>query len=637
LEHSPSLSPHPGALLGRRTRAFRPSPIEGIALALILVAASYVGYTLYAGATGLNEEPPPPPTYATATRTTLTATVSASGSVESSQQVELSFSSAGRVQEVFVGVGDEVTSGQGLAKLDDTDLAQALRSAESSLASVQANYEAALRGSSAAEIASGEQSVASARSQVINAQQNLDDLLASPTTSEIAAAQQALLNAENTLQSAKDALTNAQNNVERAEDDLDAAEEELDVTHDALDSAHDALDDAYDACPGPGKPSFPSMPSQGNTASPAPTLTLAMCADDSNLYSAYTGAASQYNSARTAYNSAIGTVEAAESGVDAAESTQGSGNLERSIQSAELGLQEANSSLGETLAGPTSQEIDAARSSLESAQAGLRSAEERYNELFEPATAEEILPLQANVEQANANLESARKALEEATLVAPFDGVIGQVNIETGGQVSAGSTTAAFVLLNPNLLSIEANVDQADISDLAVGQPASVTFDALPDNTYEAKVSAIGLSPTVTQGVVTYAVTLTLDTSALLPDTPLPAPGMTASITITISSLEDVLVVPSQAVTRTGGLATVTVRTENGDEERQVTTGVTSGSQIQILSGLEEGDEVLLPDSVTTSGDQTETQDPFPQGFPGGGGAGGGGGFGGGGFPVPGP
>src|SRR5439155_25291739 len=129
-----------------------------------------------------------------------------------------------------------------------------------------------------------------------------------------------------------------------------------------------------------------------------------------------------------------------------------------------------------------------------------------------------------------------------------------QLTGSVGTQVN--SNTVVFILLNPKLIRIDANVDQADISNLKVNQASTVTFDALPGRSYPATVAAIGLTPTIQNGVVTYVVSFAMDTSNLAAGTPVPAPGMTASVSVQTSRTDNALVVPNQAVQKPGARTT---------------------------------------------------------------------------------
>ncbi len=192
------------------------------------------------------------------------------------------------------------------------------------------------------------------------------------------------------------------------------------------------------------------------------------------------------------------TVTAKLTAWNAAQATVNSGNLQRALQNAQIGLQTAQQTVIDTAVGAKQSDLDAAQRSVDAAQSSVDLATAKYNALFDPPKPENLLPLQASVDQAKATLSTAQLNLVAATITAPFAGQISSLTGEVGSQV--GANTAVFILLNPKLIRIDANVDQSDISNLKVGQTATVTFDALTGRTYQGTVSAIGLTPTTHPG-----------------------------------------------------------------------------------------------------------------------------------------
>jgi len=595
LEQSAPLGNRTRLLLQGGTVPFRLSPFEVIVLLAILGVAMFGGYTVYAKATGLNETPPPPPTFIPAFRTDLTSTVSTTGSVVASQQVTLTFGTTGKIKEFLVGLGAQVTAGQPLARIDDTDLQQAVKSAQSNLDSAIARYNAATEGPQPADIASATQALNSAKAQLATAQQNLADLKAKPLPSDLAKAQQGVLTAQSALQSAQDAITKAQSDVTAAQSDLATAQNSLQSDLSQAIQLYNTLQSVAGTCPLPPSPTS----SGAQTALPA-------C---SGGPSGYAAAAQNYNSVAAKVNQDVTTVAAKQNALAAAQTAAANPNLQRAVQNAQLGLQIAQQTLSDTQQGAKQSDLDAAQRAIDTAQASFDAARAKYDALFQPPKPETILPLQAAVDQARAQLESAKRNLAGATIVAPFDGQISSISGEVGSQVSAN--TAVFILLNPKLVRVDANVDQADISSLKVGQPATITFDALTGRTYQGSVSAIGLTPTTTQGVVTYVVSFAIDTSRLAEGTPIPAPGMTASIQVTTSQTPNALVVPTRAIRRSGRTATVTVKTPTGTEDRPVVLGAVSGNLTQVTSGLNEGDMVQVSTSTTAAASTNRTQNPL--------------------------
>jgi len=173
LERAPPIGTRTRLLLQGGSVPFRLSPFEGVILLAVLGVTMFGGYTVYARLSDLNAPVPTPPVYFEAQRTTLTSTVSTTGTVQSSQQVTLTFGTTGKIKEFLVGLGAQVKTGQPLARIDDTDVQQSARSAQSNLDSAVARYNAAVEGPSATDVATALQAVNNARGQLATAQQNL--------------------------------------------------------------------------------------------------------------------------------------------------------------------------------------------------------------------------------------------------------------------------------------------------------------------------------------------------------------------------------------------------------------------------------------------------------------------------------
>lgn len=244
--------------------------------------------------------------------------------------------------------------------------------------------------------------------------------------------------------------------------------------------------------------------------------------------------------------------------------------------------------------------------------------------------------------QAKNAVQAAQRTLDGTIIYAPFKGTVTAVNGEEGGSSSGSSgssgasgssgtssSSSGFIeIANPSRLKVEGFFTETDITELKVGQSATVTFNALSGVTADGKVTAIDTEPTTTNNVVSFSVTITL--------TAKPAKvriGQTSTVTVVTSEAEDVLYVPAAAISTAGGQSSVTVL-ENGQPSTvSVETGVTGTSGTEIKSGLEEGDQVQV---TTTASGGTGTTGGFPGGgfgggTGGGGFPGGGGGFGGGG------
>jgi RND family efflux transporter MFP subunit len=202
-----------------------------------------------------------------------------------------------------------------------------------------------------------------------------------------------------------------------------------------------------------------------------------------------------------------------------------------------------------------------------------------------------------NLETAKLSLESAELNLEKAELVAPFDGVVTDISITDGKEISAATlATPAISLVDTSEIEMRGFIDEIDVAIVKVGQAANITLDALPDDEVDGKVSFISLVGTNLAGVVSYDTTITLENpSSELKD------GMSATAEVIIERRENVLLIPNRAIRGTTENPMVVVLVDEQQEQREITLGLTDGINTEVLSGLEEGEEVVLPASGSQS------------------------------------
>ncbi len=234
-------------------------------------------------------------------------------------------------------------------------------------------------------------------------------------------------------------------------------------------------------------------------------------------------------------------------------------------------------------------------SGLQSAAAQLASAQANLDNLKNTPTPEEVQLAELAVKQAQMALDQAKLNLLKSQLIAPLDGVVADLNIQPGQQVSA--STQAMTLVDLTGLEAQVNVSETDLPSIKVGQPVQVTFDALPNQTFAARVAKVAYVGTVTQGVVNYPVTIALEQ----PDKQI-RPGMTANVSIVVQQRDNILLVPNRAVKLSGRQRVVTVVRDGKQEQVNVTLGMSSDTQSEVTSGLEEGDLVVILQTTTTTG-----------------------------------
>jgi HlyD family secretion protein len=196
-------------------------------------------------------------------------------------------------------------------------------------------------------------------------------------------------------------------------------------------------------------------------------------------------------------------------------------------------------------------------------------------------------PALTRLRGARISVEIARLAIAETRLVAPFAGTITSLDVQVGEFVSPGQTV--IVLSELAALQAEINLDETDVARIAIGGTVVITVDAFPGAELSGKVTDIAPSASIQSGVVLYPVTVRLDPT----DLPL-RPGMTANVTIIVEKRENTLSVPFRAVETEGGQAFVTLQTDAGSQRVPVTLGLITDTQIEILSGVDEGDLVAV-------------------------------------------
>jgi macrolide-specific efflux system membrane fusion protein len=176
-----------------------------------------------------------------------------------------------------------------------------------------------------------------------------------------------------------------------------------------------------------------------------------------------------------------------------------------------------------------------------------------------------------------------------APLIAPLDGLIIARNVEPGQTVTA----ADAVLVMSDRLIVKAQVDETDIAQVKIGQPARFVVDAYPQQAITGRVGHISYEAKTVNNVTVYEVDI-------VPGRPpdFMRSGMTANVTFIVESKRNVLLLPAEAIHAEGGTATVRLAgagPEGAPRTVEVVTGATDGKRVEILSGLEDGATVLTP------------------------------------------
>jgi len=228
-------------------------------------------------------------------------------------------------------------------------------------------------------------------------------------------------------------------------------------------------------------------------------------------------------------------------------------------------------------------------------QAGvnLAAAEQRLEEMEAGGDSAEVALGRLEVAAARKALEQAQKELDEATITAPFDGIVGAVYVDEGDIIPPPTMapTVAIYFITPTSLELIAEVDEVDIPLVEVGQSVTVEVDAITDELFEGTVSSISPVPVIEAGLVLYEVTVSL----VIPADAGVMVGMSTTADIVIAESDDTLLVPERAVGHDDQGNPVVLVSVNGQiEQRAVVVGISDGLQTEILEGLAEGEMVSV-------------------------------------------
>lgn len=506
-------------------------------VAVLLVASGVVACA--------NTTAPPRPNTAPVQRTSITSGVSGTGSLTAITEQNLGFTTGGQLTAVNVKVGDRVTVGQVLATIDPFSAQQALDQA---------------------------------RGQLRTQQATLEKLTNSPV---VAGNQDTLDQAQKILDKTK-AQASAQN---------DAAETAVDNARRALSQAKKEQDKAEDAAKAACSTTAMAMPTSPSTPSTNSAVTMLT-----------SGSGSSSASSSAACTSAKAAVSQAKSGVVTAQN-----NLDTAKQQ-----QDVTEESGRLAVANAQQGVVSAQNALNS------SASDRPSDISAQA---------GQVTAAQSAVDSAQRGVDDTTLRAPIDGTVAAVNGTVGEFVSPSANTSALapgsdaaipgtggsgnsaaaaqaaanptrpggtqflVLDNVDEFQVVMSYTETDAASIAPGQKVRLTFDAVPDLDLTGSVLSVSPTATAISGVISYYVTVVLPQGD-----PRLKSGMTAQAEVLTKEIPGVLAVPSAAVHTQNGTSTVSVLDPNGAQHAvTVQTGATGDGKTQILSGVTEGQQVVLP------------------------------------------
>jgi len=553
----------------RRTPSRREVVLRRIARTAVptmLVAGTLVACTT-------SSAPPTPPT-ARVERTSVTTAVTSSGSLTAVTEQNLGFLKGGQLKTVDVKVGQRVAKGDVLATVDDTALRHVLEQQQGQLASQQA-----------------------ALNRLVNA-----------TT---------VTGAENTTGQAGAILDATQDQASATVDADDVAVErakkQLDFDEDARDDIEEQADDAQDACEASGgSVSSSSVDTSGVLSGILGTTDSDGDGDDDSAEERKKRIEAALKAAGSLAGSLVSSAGGSSSACSQAATAQSAlTQADRQVVASKTALEQAEAR----------RDVDqaAGRVSVENARQGLVTAQ---NNLDSARTDRPSLIAQQRglVAASQAAVAAAQKDVDDTVLRAPTDGTISAINgavdevlapsagttplapgsegaipgagtpASAAGTVTRPGGTQFLVLDNVDTFEVVVPFEESDAVRLAPNQRVDVRFDAIPDLTLPGTVVAVSPSASALSGVISYYATVALSQSD-----PRLRGGQTAQASVVTDELRDVIAVPNAAIRRQGGRTQVTVQRFDGPRVVDITPGAVGDTYTQVLSGLAEGDEVVLP------------------------------------------
>jgi HlyD family secretion protein len=552
------------------------------------------------------------------------ASVSATGSVEPRARAELRFDVDGTVTQVLVTPGDKVQAGQPIAQVDDADLKLQLEKAQADLKQAQADRDELLAGAT-------EQEIAAAKARVAQAQAQLTQTAGRVTKSDIAAARAkldaararlvtiqsghgderdaelALQQSQTQLQAKRDQLSAAKTNAElrmrQATNDLTRTQAEYSTAKQNWEYVRETgKDPGTVPDPTTGKQVHPKLDERGRQQY-YNTFVQAEAAMH-NAEAAVRQAQVDYDAARQAE---VTGVQAAEQDITSAQSKLDglrAGGIDQQRAAAQAEVAAAQAELNQLTGASRSGDLG-------SAEAGVTIAQSDLEKLTADPSVSALARAEAAVVGAEVAVKQAQRSLDQATLKAPFAATIARVDLRVGesarGSTSASGDSASGVVVVADLSSfhVDVPVDELDVAQIAEGQKVRIALDALAEKELIGKVTNV--EPLATQndrGTNTYKVTVEIDPS----DATLRS-GMTATVQIVTQSKPNAILVPRRAVQTENGESYVLIAKDGppdpqtrrpASDRRVVTLGLSNAEYIEVLSGVQAGEKVLVQDVVQT-------------------------------------
>lgn len=261
--------------------------------------------------------------------------------------------------------------------------------------------------------------------------------------------------------------------------------------------------------------------------------------------------------------------------------------LQHSIKLAEVSVAEAEQDLVNAL-NPDKLELVLKKTQVTLAEANVIEIQQNLTDTSAEVDPLEVEAAQSTLDLLLATLNTDKEELRNSTIVAPFDGIISELNVELGQTVNRSVTI--FEIVDPSILQLAGNVPEIDILSVREGAKANITIDALPGESLMGSLTYISYLPVTVQGVVNYPIEIeiNLGRNTQIRD------GLTAIATVSIEEVLGILVIPIDSLYGTFENPLVRIENDGGYIEQAVTLGTNDDYWIEVTSGLEENDLIVL-------------------------------------------
>ncbi|HNR97403.1 MAG TPA: efflux RND transporter periplasmic adaptor subunit [Anaerolineae bacterium] len=465
------------------------------------------------------------------TRGPLAEALLLSGTIEPLRTVRLSFQeAAGRVAMVYATPGDVVQQGQLLVELDAAAL---------------------------------QRDLAKVRGELLSARNDLDRLVEDRGLSKRIALEEELRKARQTLDDARSELERFKKGKGTPADRLATARAELELARDALVETRD------------GQAARDALEGQRITADLAeiehgPYAWITHPSEEDRdrewlLRIVMLNTRETYNQALLRHDMDVRAAE----------------------QKVEQARRDVDVLVKEIAAGSAAIELEKHQAAVQQAQARVQQLQDRLRALEEGDVDPDVAKAQAQVVKLQRRAADAEASVKEATIVAPFTGVIGEVTVAPGATVAPGQSL--LTLMSAESLRVKAAANEMDIGRLTEGQDVTLTFDAFPGESVPGQLGEIPRYGTYQNGITVFNVPVTFEPGDLQLRV-----GMSANVAVPLDRKENVLKVPTMAVQRDLEGTFVLVVEKGRANRRAVKTGVSDGIETEIVEGLAEGELVRV-------------------------------------------